>query len=236
MTKQRGNILFLILLAVVLFAALAYAVTSSLRGGGKDAGSENATAMASHITNYASLLEQTVNRLILVNGCSDTSISFQNTVVPGYDASSVPAKCRLFDPAGGGLSWQTPEAKWLIPQAEANAMLATGIFYGEYYFPNTQCILELGTGNCDSSAPTKELIVAVRYLTKNVCEAIDKQLGLSGIPDGGVGCYIGGADKFRGSYFDTGQYQCTPTRGFRSLCINTQGRHGYVYYHVLLAR
>ena len=72
MITQRGNILFLILLAVVLFAALSYAVTQGMRGGGKDAGPEKFKTLASQILQNVSLMENTMMRAMTVNG------------VPGY--------------------------------------------------------------------------------------------------------------------------------------------------------
>ena len=66
-TRQRGNILFLILLAVVLFAALSYAVTSQ-RDGGKNASGESAKSHASALLQYAALVENTVHRMVMVGG------------------------------------------------------------------------------------------------------------------------------------------------------------------------
>ena len=73
---KRGNVLFLILLAIALFAVLSYAVTQSSRSSGRDAAAENAITDAAQITQYATLVEQTVTRLRLSNGCRDTQISF----------------------------------------------------------------------------------------------------------------------------------------------------------------
>ncbi|MFZ5695163.1 MAG: hypothetical protein ACOY4N_05905 [Pseudomonadota bacterium] len=47
----------MILLAVVLFAALSYAVTSSIQGGSKDGSSENIRTQAALIVGNATLAE-----------------------------------------------------------------------------------------------------------------------------------------------------------------------------------
>ncbi len=107
---QRGNILFLILLAVVLFAALAYAVTSSLRGGGKDASSEKMDLLASRIIQNAHLIEQTMVRGQMINNIPDWGFDF-------WPASSVnntctQVECRIYNERGGSVPFLKVAAKY----------------------------------------------------------------------------------------------------------------------------
>ena len=67
-SSDKGNILFLILLAVMLFAALSYAVTSSVRGGGKNASEENISLFIDQVIQAANLLENNMIRAMLVDG------------------------------------------------------------------------------------------------------------------------------------------------------------------------
>lgn len=107
-SSQRGNILFLILLAVVLFAALSYAVTSSMRGGGKDAGSENASAIAAQMMNIFVNTSVGLERFLMMNNLTIEKIDMfkAGEMAPGHgDTSScTDPSCNLFDPAGGGVN------------------------------------------------------------------------------------------------------------------------------------
>lgn len=68
MSAERGNILFLLLLAVVLFAALSYAVTQSMRGGGNDASKEKVELEYARVNNLLVELTTTLQRMRM-NGC-----------------------------------------------------------------------------------------------------------------------------------------------------------------------
>lgn len=109
MPKERGNILFLILLAIVLFAALSYAVTNSMRGGGKDASGESAEAKASALLNYMANMDSAIMRMRLTGGYADYQINFwykgDHYAVFSNQSNSncTQAGCRVFDPAGGGV-------------------------------------------------------------------------------------------------------------------------------------
>ena len=115
MKQQRGNILFLILLAVVLFAALSYAVTGSQKGQTKDASSEKVKTMSAEILQKATLIENTINRMMLVNGCTIDNIDFRTstykTVAGATMNSAAPqvakAGCAVFSTQGGAISAQT---------------------------------------------------------------------------------------------------------------------------------
>ena len=66
--NNSGNVLFLILIAVALFAALSYAVTNSGRtGGGQALSRDQAKIKASELLQYASYIQQTMTRLSYSN-------------------------------------------------------------------------------------------------------------------------------------------------------------------------
>lgn len=134
--RQRGNILFLILLAVVLFAALSYAVTSSMRGGGKDASSESNQAAASAIAQFFQQIDTAVMRLTLAGGNRIENISFERDV-PRVNAASAAADvnpnctsnaCKIFHVDGGGVAPMTFEKYAVSPAGFGTGSYAPGVF------------------------------------------------------------------------------------------------------------
>jgi len=229
MTSQRGNILFLILLAVVLFAALAYAVTSSMRGGGQDASKESMQAAAAEILNYATMIEQTVVRLKLVNNCKLPEISFENSRVSGYTNNTAPRadkSCNVFDVNGGGMAWKSGDVKWLDTSREGSTD------YGSFTFPSNVVVNGLGVFVPSTAAESKTLIVGLKYLTKPLCDTINAQFGYT-TNDTPIGVAVAGdGAKYRGTFVSPGFYNGGGnTNGKRTACINGAG--GYTFYHVL---
>lgn len=78
---ENGNVLFLILIAVALFAALSYAVTQSSRSSSSDASRENARLIASNFMSLFSQIDSAVTRLQISNGCTDDEMGFAPTVI-----------------------------------------------------------------------------------------------------------------------------------------------------------
>lgn len=167
--KQRGNILFLILLAVVLFAALAYAVTSSMRGGGKDGGDEKAEAQASELFNYFSQLDATVQRMMLTGGIKDYELNFYQDSADKYvygsldNTNCTEARCRVFDPAGGGMIGRTFLSMIRAPN-------------GNNHVPRLMYVSVLGAGT-----DLPDIAITLQGIKTNLCRAINKKIGLSDI-------------------------------------------------------
>ncbi len=106
MHKSRGNALFLILIAVALFAALSYAVTKSDRSG-KGVEKEQAVLLASSFMEHGAQVAAAINRLKLINNCTDDQISFENSVdtATDYANPNAPAdkRCHVFHPDGSNV-------------------------------------------------------------------------------------------------------------------------------------
>ena len=66
--QQSGNVLFFLLIAVALFAALSYVVTQSSRVGSGNVSNEKANLLAAGLINNMVTFEQGVQRMLLTGG------------------------------------------------------------------------------------------------------------------------------------------------------------------------
>lgn len=213
---QSGNVLFLILIAVALFAALSYAVTNSTRSGGGNASSEKDSLSAAAITQYGSAVSVAIQRMMLSNNCSETDISFE-TDLSDYDfVHSPPARdqCKLFHPAGGGIAYNVPAA-WL----EDPAAWAKKEFWatGSYVFT-------------DTGTTEPELTIEIRGLRESVCNEINKKLG---VPDVIIDAINGPSEDFKGQYSMGTLYQGQISGCFKN---DEPGVEAYVYYQIVIPR
>lgn len=108
MRAQSGNVLVYVLIAVVLLAALSYAVTRGSRSGSVEIISEErARFSALELIDYTSLLDQTIS-FLQARGCRDEEISFDNGFSStDYSNSNAPSDeiCHVFSLAGGGVNY-----------------------------------------------------------------------------------------------------------------------------------
>jgi hypothetical protein len=254
--KVKGNVLFLILIAVALFAALSYAITSSSRSGGDAISKDKAKIAASEIIQYATSIESAITRLRTINGCQVNQISFVNPITAGsYTNNKAPTdkSCHVFAPEGGNqYYWQPINDSFL----DANALNKDGTpnsHYGKIYFLDDFQVVDVGT-TCEA-AECVDMIFIMSALKPEICIEINNKLGIQKHPsllapyDGftnygftsglssnlvngnysyiNIGAFIG--DGLSDPYF-TGKYNG---------CFDqTDGSnwHQYTYYHVLIAR
>jgi len=207
--NEAGNALFLILIAVALFAALSYAVTQSGRGGG-NVDRETALIAASQMTQYAAGLRTTVTRMV-ITGTPANSLEFETTTG---------ASDEVFDSAGGGAIEQDPPAN-----------VASAATTYEYLVPATDStgwyIVGIGGDGPDVFMVTDPTI----GLTDNVCDEINRGLGITGvIPANGATFSTATAATWDGSASQATVIDSTDGEAFA--CIPTNSLN--MYFHALV--
>lgn len=178
--NRKGNALFLILIAVALFAALSYAVTQSGRGSGSVSREQTSLAV-SQLMQVASLIQATVNRMIIMGADADdikfTALSCnngdpdENCCVPvGVAEECTTGENCVFAPEGGGL---TPPSVPVSVLGNPASYTAGGVWF--CYYPTS-------SERNDAGGPGTDITFAVDGLTEAACVAINKAAGISGIP------------------------------------------------------
>lgn len=196
MCCQRGNVLFLILIAVALFGALSYAVVKSSSGGG-DASVEKAGLKAAQLIQYGDQVAYAVMKIRTIGGYSKSQVSFENngTIVNPNCSEDT---CRVFHPNGGGAhywelseDWRGRHGIWVPPW--------------RWNFSKNNQFQDVGT-NC-AAASCNDVALLYRGIQREVCLEVNEQLGVgnpSGEPPESPGYtdpdYIGTMDYYSSSY------------------------------------
>lgn len=226
--NENGNVLFLILIAVALFAALSYAVTSSTRTGGGSADSETNLISSAQITSYPSSVSVTVGRMI-ISGSTAEEIRFNRpSEYTNLDSDDIGA----FHPNGGSATY--------IP-APADVMVGTAA--GEWVFNAELEIPEIGL----SGAGGNDVIAYLIGVKQAICRKINEEHGLGSVIP------VLSADRsvqYSSRMFDDGSSDYTfPTADVPDIddgsgsfdgqpfgCFQNAGGGDFVYYHVIIER
>lgn len=169
MVKDSGNVLFLILIAVVLFGALGYAVSTSTRGNGSSVSADKDKLDAAQIVQECAELRNTTMRFMFT-GIADSSI----TVNTGSGATTSPCRTGstcLFSKTGGQAIIPIPPQVKGSSNAKFNLAPTQTVYY--YYNISDGAYL---TGYLSN----KPLVIFEAFpLSKSLCEQINRALGRS---------------------------------------------------------
>lgn len=176
---QRGNVLFMILIAVALFAALSYAVTSSNRGSGNNVSNETAAAQAAAIVQYGATLKNAVMRMMVSNGCTEATLDFSNNIFTMTNGSTytmaansaAPVQCKLFYSTGGNI------APAILPPAAIDVDRTLAVNAGT---PKTGHavirifqVMNVGTDGPAGTLSANDIVFMHMYLNRRTCLAIN---------------------------------------------------------------
>ena len=159
---ERGNVLFMILIAVALIGLLTAAISQTNRPDGANIDKETLVLRVSEVQRYASELERAIT-FIQQNGISESDIRFAhyNAHADYGDLSVDPDKTdQVFDREGGGANYRD------APNGINDG--SSWEFYGGTHIP--------GMGRSDRA----ELVAVLPHVTQAFCDKINDVNGQTG--------------------------------------------------------
>lgn len=157
---EKGNVLFLILIAVALFAALSYAVTQSTRSGSGTADKEKSLLSSSAMTQHPTAMRTSLIRMVLA-GVDVTDIVFDSPSNFGGVSDLTEA---VFHPTGGGAVFQA-----------APADVMSGTSQGTWFYNGNWDIPFIGI----DGAGGNDVIAFLPGITETVCRSINEEFAIN---------------------------------------------------------
>lgn len=224
---ETGSILFLILLAVVLFAALSYAVTSSMRGGGRDGSEEGAQALASDITQYGTTVSNELARFLLTRSYTIHDIDMRSLYENSYFTNSsgngsacTSSVCDLFHPNGGGV---IPRR---LPEQAADPA-ATLVLNNINESTNGEPDMTIAVINSPGAGTSlSDLAIVFAGVTSQVCRQFNIVNGVHGKGDNDLQLQANYSTHYRRFSECSNDFSCAPS-GLLSEDTRINGKYSY---------
>ncbi len=230
MNKQKGNVLFIILLAIAMLGMLTAVVTQMTSSDMKGPDAERLGLKANEVLQYAESLKAGVERVYVQGRRSESEIRFAHPDLDASygDVSSLDPEQMVFHTRGGGVDYRDPP----IGVNDGSA----------WFFTGSSCIPLIGTGTATdctgSGAASAELLAILPNITEEFCTALRKRLGRTGsIPQDSDTAYDSSDEHFAGSF--SASHAIANLDGHSTGCFEgdtTPASGSYHFYKVLLAR
>jgi len=247
--KQRGNILFVLLITLGLFAALVFNFGLSSERTVNSRDLETAYIDASDILKYTAQIGRGFERVQLANNCNIDEISFDHPDRANFNTANFylnpnarpDGSCDVFGASGGGITYETPPAV---------AIAEGGVEY------NIQNNVEVAGFN--SSGTNQSDLLIMTFVSEDICLQINNIMGIE-LSDGEIPIFSSlatmtvpattaqsfpdfttNADGFNVPAFEIGGAvitKATVLSGFPAGCFHaTNALDKYVFYNLLRTR
>lgn len=217
--RQSGNVIFLLIIAIVLIAALTYAITKSDTGV-TNLTREKATIAAAQVSSFNMGLKRATENMTR-QGMSESTISFASRNLTGYGTPDTSPSNEVFNIRGGG-------AGFLPVPANVN----NG---AQWEFSSFTAAPGVG----DDATP--DLMVILPNVQESFCRAYNDKAGYAltdPIPTDDSMCLYDTTKRFNGSFATGVDVNTMNANTFRIpahfACVSCGGV--YHAYYVLLAR
>lgn len=218
---EAGNVLFLILIAVVLFAALSYAVSQTMRSSGNSGpGQETGKIDSAYLIQFPTSVRQAVVRMKLSRNLANEDISFAHPGDTTYGTfGTVPTK-ELFHPQGGAVVYESPPSQ---------------INDGTQWVFNGNIEIN-GQGTTSGTSSSADLVAFLPGIRRDVCRYVNQGFD-GGAPQTPPTVTIAGeTTPFTGTFGYTATLTNPALDGKDSYCYYSGTLSKYVFYQVLISR
>ncbi len=163
---ETGNVLFLILIAVALFAALSYAVTQTTRNEAGSSDNETALINSSQLIQYPTSVRASILRMML-GGVPIENLEFNSP--SQFDTLTSPS-VGVFHPNGGGATFIQAPVGFIDP----NFTMVPPV----WKYTGSMEVKNIGTSS-PGSFDGNELIMWIFGLDATLCNKINEEIGIT---------------------------------------------------------